>query len=339
MMFVDEIQVTATAGKGGDGAVTFRHEAKVPRGGPSGGDGGHGGSVILVGDDGCNTLSHLRYRRILKAKNGVPGAKDNCHGRKGEDCKVKVPVGTLIYDAETDEVLGDIVACGQELIVAKGGRGGRGNARFATPENRTPNTAETGRRGQEKKLRLELKLLADVGLLGFPSVGKSSLIKQVSKACPTVADYPFTTLVPHLGVVELSNYESFVVADVPGLIVGASEGRGLGIDFLKHLVRTRILVHIIEVTEQLEGCETERDPIGDFEKLNHELSAFSEELSQKPQIVVLNKIELEHVRKEIPRLRAYFEEKGYRFFAISCHTREGLQELVNALGELVLGHR
>lgn len=331
MKFVDEIKVEATAGKGGDGAATFRREMYVPQGGPNGGDGGRGGSVILIGDDGFNTLSHLRFRRFLKAKNGVPGGKNKMNGKAGEDCVVKVPVGTLIFDEETGESVGDITAHGQRVVVCKGGRGGRGNTHFATSTHRSPHVAERGRRGECKTLRLELKMLADVGLLGFPSVGKSTFISTISNARPKIADYPFTTLVPNLGVVTVHDEVSFVVADVPGLIVGASEGRGLGLDFLKHLERTRLLVHLIEVTYQLEGAETERDPLEDFKKLNQELAYFSEELAQKHQIVVLNKCDEYYVESEKERLRAEFEAMGYEFHAISCQTHEGLEGLLNSL--------
>ncbi|MBQ9817752.1 MAG: GTPase ObgE [Proteobacteria bacterium] len=328
MRFVDEIKIEATAGKGGDGAATFRREMYVPQGGPNGGDGGRGGNVILEGDDGFTTLSHLRYRRFWHAKNGVPGSKNKMHGKNGEDCIVKVPVGTLIFDDESGENIGDITAHGQQIIVCSGGRGGRGNVHFATATNRSPHLAERGRRGEQKVLRLEMKLLADVGLLGFPSVGKSTFISTVSNAKPKIADYPFTTLVPHLGVVPVTEDFAFVIADVPGLIVGASDGKGLGIDFLKHLERTRILIHLIEVTCQLEGAETERDPISDFKKLNLELKAFSQELAEKQQIVVLSKCDEPWVEAEKENLRDQFTQMGYEFHAISCQSHEGIRELL-----------
>ena len=331
MRFVDEIKIQATAGKGGDGAASFRREMYVPQGGPNGGDGGKGGDVVFVGDDGFNTLSHLRFRHFLKAKNGVPGGKNKMHGANGDDCIIQVPVGTLIYDNETDELIGDITAHGQKIIACKGGRGGHGNTHFATATNRTPHLAERGRRGEDKTIRLELKLLADVGLLGFPSVGKSTFISTVSNAKPEIADYPFTTLVPNLGVVTVNDYFSFVIADVPGLIVGASQGKGLGLDFLKHLERTRILVHLIEVTYQLEGAETDRDPIGDFEKLNQELAFFSEELANKQQIVVLNKCDEPYVESEIDRLREEFTQRGCEFHAISCQSHEGIEGLLHSI--------
>lgn len=332
MRFVDEICIDVQAGKGGDGAACFRRESHVPLGGPSGGDGGAGGDVVLVGDLGQNTLSHFRFRRSLKAKNGVPGGPKKCYGKRGEHCEALVPVGVLVYDAQSNEVLGEIVQEGQRLVVAKGGRGGRGNVHFATPTNRAPHYAERGRMGESRELRLELKLLADVGLLGFPSVGKSTFIQCVSQARPKVADYPFTTLTPNLGVVNYAEYETFVLADVPGLIVGASSGKGLGIEFLKHLERTRVLLHIIEVTPQLEGAETSRDPIADFVNLNKELSAFDDDLGKKAQVVVLNKLDLDFVVAREAELRAYFEEKGYPFFAISCATHAGITELVQYLG-------
>lgn len=331
MKFVDEIKVEATAGKGGDGAATFRREKFVPLGGPSGGDGGRGGDVILEATDGMNTLSHLRYQRFLRAKNGVPGGRNKMHGSCGQACLVKVPVGTLIFDDATDELLGELMEASQRLVVCKGGRGGRGNVHFATPTNRAPHIAERGRRGQEKTLRLELKLLADVGLLGFPSVGKSTFVSVVSNARPKIADYPFTTLAPNLGVVEHRENASFVIADVPGLIVGASDGKGLGHDFLRHLDRTRIIVHLIEVTHQLEDVPSDRDPIVDFEALNNELLKFSEDLAKKKQIVVLNKCDEPYVEAERERLQAYFEGLGYPFHAISCQTRFGIKDLLNTL--------
>lgn len=339
MRFVDEIKVQATAGKGGDGAATFRREMYTPQGGPDGGDGGKGGDVVLIGDEGFNTLSHLRYRRFLKAKNGVPGSKCKMHGKNGDDCVISVPVGTLIFDDTTGEQIGDITAAGERVIVCKGGRGGRGNQHFATPTNRSPHLAERGRSGEDKTLRLELKLLADVGLLGFPSVGKSTFISTVSNARPKIADYPFTTLVPNLGVVQVFDEFTFVIADVPGLIVGASSGRGLGLDFLKHLERTRILIHLIEVTNQLEGAETERDPIDDFQRLNQELAAFSEELAQKDQIVVLNKCDEPYVDSEKERLREHFESQGYEFHAISCQTLEGIQPLLQSIAKHLIEAR
>lgn len=339
MRFVDEIKVEATAGKGGDGVASFAREMFTPTGGPNGGDGGRGGNVVLVGDDGFNTLSHLRFRHFLRAKNGAPGAKNKMHGKNGEDCVVKVPVGTLIYDADTDERIGDVTEHGQRVIVCKGGRGGRGNTHFATATNRSPHLAERGRRGEDRILRLELKLLADVGLLGFPSVGKSTFISTISNAKPKIADYPFTTLVPNLGVVTVHDEVSFVVADVPGLIVGASEGKGLGLDFLKHLERTRILVHLIEVTYQLEDAPTDRDPISDFEKLNRELAVFSAELAEKKQIVVLNKCDEPWVAARKDELRAHFEGIGCEFHAISCQDHEGIQKLLESIARHLLAER
>lgn len=339
MRFVDEIKVEATAGKGGDGVASFAREMFTPTGGPNGGDGGWGGNVVLIGDDGFNTLSHLRFRRFLRAKNGTPGGKNKMHGKTGDDCTVKVPVGTLVYDDESGELIGDITQHGQKLIVCKGGRGGRGNTHFATPTNRSPHLAERGRRGEAKKIRLEMKLLADIGLLGFPSVGKSTFISTISNAKPKIADYPFTTLVPNLGVVLVHNEVSFVVADVPGLIVGASQGKGLGLDFLKHLERTRILIHLIEVTYQLDGAETDRNPIDDFNKLNDELAFFSQELAQKTQIVVLNKCDEPWVAEKKDELKNYFTQKGYEFHAISCQDHEGFQKLLESLARHLIALR
>lgn len=339
MRFVDEIKVEATAGKGGDGVASFAREMFTPTGGPNGGDGGWGGNVVLIGDDGFNTLSHLRFRRFLRAKNGTPGGKNKMHGKTGDDCTVKVPVGTLVYDDESGELIGDITQHDQKLIVCKGGRGGRGNTHFATPTNRSPHLAERGRRGEAKKIRLEMKLLADIGLLGFPSVGKSTFISTISNAKPKIADYPFTTLVPNLGVVLVHNEVSFVVADVPGLIVGASQGKGLGLDFLKHLERTRILIHLIEVTYQLDGAETDRNPIDDFNKLNDELAFFSQELAQKTQIVVLNKCDEPWVAEKKDELKNYFTQKGYEFHAISCQDHEGIQKLLESLARHLIALR
>ncbi len=327
-LFVDEITLWAHAGKGGDGAVYFRREKFVPRGGPAGGDGGSGGDVCLVASHRVNTLSHLRFRRNLKAKNGAPGGKNQMHGRGGASIEVEVPVGTLVYGQDDDGLLGDLVSDGQRLIVARGGKGGKGNARFATATHRSPDFAEKGEAGESIALRLEMKMLADVGLLGFPSVGKSTLIRAVSNAKPKVAAYPFTTLTPNLGVVVWRDEVDFVVADIPGLIVGASAGRGLGHDFLRHLERTALLLHIIEVTEELEGVESERDPIGDFERLNAELTAYAEDLAQRPQVVVLNKVDLTHVRARSEGLAQYFGDAGYPFAAVSAATGEGMDALL-----------
>lgn len=338
-MFIDEVQVEIHAGNGGNGCVAFRREKYVPRGGPAGGDGGRGGSVILEATDTLNTLNDFRNHRIIKAKHGQQGMGNGKHGRGAETLVILVPIGTLVYDAQSDseEPFGDLTECGQRLIVAKGGRGGRGNARFATPTVRAPRTAEHGRLGQISMIRLELKLLADVGLLGYPSVGKSTLIRQISNATPKVGAYPFTTLKPSLGVVPWGDdYKVFVMADIPGLIAGASDGKGLGHQFLRHLERTRLLLHLIEVTPQLEDHLTERDPIADFDRLNIELQRFKPELSEHPQIVALNKIDLTFTREREAELRAFFEEKGIDFFTVSSYTKEGLTELVNAIGRRLL---
>lgn len=334
-MFVDEVKVEVIAGRGGDGMVAFRREKFVPRGGPAGGDGGHGGSVILRASSQLNTLFDFRHRRVLKATSGQPGRTKNQTGADGDDLVVDVPAGTLIFDVQTDELIGDLVEDGQTLVVAEGGRGGRGNARFVSSTNRAPRKAESGREGQRCEVRLELKLLADVGLMGYPSVGKSTLIAAISSARPKIADYHFTTLVPNLGVVSWREHRTFVVADIPGLIEGASEGKGLGHQFLRHVERTRVLVHVLEVTPQLEGHEDEREPIADFERLNAELESFNPELVDRPQVVVLNKIDLPFVQAEEARLREHFEGAGHAFFAISAATRTGVGALVDALGERV----
>lgn len=359
-MFVDEARVEVKAGRGGDGRVAFLRQSKVPLGGPAGGDGGHGGSVIFEADENFNTLYTFRRNRHLRAPHGQPGDINNMSGRSGEDMIVRVPPGTRVFDETTQALLGDLTAHGEQLTVAKGGRGGKGNSHFATATNRAPRKAEQGRHGEERRLRLELRLLADVGLLGYPSVGKSTLIRAVSNAKPMVAAFPFTTLTPHLGVVNWKEYSTYVIADLPGLIEGASDGKGLGIQFLKHLERTRLLLHIIEVPPPIEEVRpepldpelleamtdeeraaveaaaqdwnVERDALGDFERLNRELQKFSAELAAQPQIVALNKIDLTYVRAQEPQLRAHFEALGYTFMAISAHTGEGMDDLILALG-------
>jgi GTP-binding protein len=330
-MFVDEVKINVKAGDGGNGAVTFRREKFVPRGGPNGGDGGHGGDVIILADGKLTTLLDYRYKRSYKAGRGVDGGSNNMTGANGDDLILSVPVGTLVLDEVSGETLADLAEEGSRIIIANGGRGGRGNARFASPTRQTPRFGENGEPGEEKALKLELKLLADVGLLGFPSVGKSSLIARVSAARPKIADYPFTTLVPNLGVVRVDEERSFVMADIPGLIVGAHAGAGLGDRFLRHVERTRVLVHILDVS----GL-TGRDPEEDFHAINRELSLYSERLSVLPQVVVFNKIDLPGARETAERLAKIFDEKGCRTFSISAATGEGTKELIYHLGDELL---
>lgn len=322
-MFIDRARIFVQSGKGGDGMSSFRHEKFVPKGGPNGGDGGQGGNVVLVADRNVNTLVDFRYRRLFKAKPGGKGEGSNKYGRNAEDLLITVPLGTIVKDEETGQVMADLSRDGQRAIVAKGGRGGRGNWHFRTSANRTPTFAERGEPGEERWLRLELKVLADVGLLGYPSVGKSSILRKVSAAQPEVAAYHFTTLNPILGVVNLPDHRSFVMADIPGLIDGASEGVGLGHDFLRHIERTKILIHVIDVSG-IEG----RDPIDDYEKINAELAKYSEKLSRKRQIVAANKIDLLGDSDNLERLMDYMAAHGVEVYPICAMTGEGMDKLL-----------
>lgn len=322
-MFIDRARIFVQSGKGGDGMSSFRHEKFVPKGGPNGGDGGQGGNVVLVADRNVNTLVDFRFRRLFKAKPGGKGEGSNKYGRNAEDLVITVPLGTIVKDEETGQVMADLSRDGQRAIVAQGGRGGRGNWHFRTSANRTPTFAERGEPGEERWLRLELKVLADVGLLGYPSVGKSSILRKVSAAQPEVAAYHFTTLNPILGVVNLPDHRSFVMADIPGLIDGASEGVGLGHDFLRHIERTKILIHVIDVSG-IEG----RDPIEDYEKINAELAKYSEKLSRKQQIVAANKIDLLGDSDNLERLMDYMAAHGVEVYPICAMTGEGMDKLL-----------
>ena len=322
-MFIDRARIFVQSGKGGDGMSSFRHEKFVPKGGPNGGDGGQGGNVVLVADRNVNTLVDFRFRRLFKAKPGGKGEGSNKYGRNAEDLVITVPLGTIVKDEETGQVMADLSRDGQRAIVAKGGRGGRGNWHFRTSANRTPTFAERGEPGEERWLRLELKVLADVGLLGYPSVGKSSILRKVSAAQPEVAAYHFTTLNPILGVVNLPDHRSFVMADIPGLIDGASEGVGLGHYFLRHIERTKILIHVIDVSG-IEG----RDPIEDYEKINAELAKYSEKLSRKQQIVAANKIDLLGDSDNLERLMDYMAAHGVEVYPICAMTGEGMDKLL-----------
>jgi len=329
-MFIDRARIFVKAGDGGNGMSSFRREKYVPKGGPSGGDGGRGGDVILVVDPNLNTLIDFRYKRKFKADNGAHGQSSNCHGRSADNLYIKVPPGTVVKDEATGAILADLTEIGQEVVVARGGRGGRGNARFATSVNRAPTFAEKGEPGEERWLLLELKLLADVGLVGYPSVGKSSILGRVSAAKPEVAAYHFTTLTPVLGVVSLGEGRSFVLADIPGLIEGAHAGVGLGHDFLRHIERTKVLIHVLDASG-LEG----RDPIDYFHKINYELKQYSERLAGKPQIIAANKMDLPEAQANFPRIKEYLAKQGLEVFPISAATGDGLPELMERAAKLV----
>lgn len=330
-MFIDRARIFVQSGKGGDGMSSFRHEKFVPKGGPNGGDGGQGGNVVLVADRNVNTLVDFRFRRLFKAKPGGKGEGSNKYGRNAEDLLITVPLGTIVKDEESGQIMAYLSRDGQQAIVAKGGRGGRGNWHFRTSANRTPTFAERGEPGEERWLRLELKVLADVGLLGYPSVGKSSILRKVSAAQPEVAAYHFTTLNPILGVVDLPDHRSFVMADIPGLIDGASEGVGLGHDFLRHIERTKILIHVLDVSG-MEG----RDPIDDYEKINAELAKYSEKLSRKLQIVAANKIDLlTDDSDNLERLMDYMAAKGIEVYPICAVSGDGMDKLLERVWTLL----
>lgn len=333
-MFIDEVTIWVKAGDGGNGCVAFRREKYVPRGGPSGGDGGRGGSVVLVSNPHYNTLLHLRYNPEHRAERGRHGEGSQRTGRDGADVEVAVPVGTVVYDAASGELVHDFTGPGQRLVVAHGGRGGRGNARFATSTHQAPTEHEPGRPGEERRLRLELKLLADVGLVGFPNAGKSTLISRISAARPKIADYPFTTLEPHLGVVSLDGQRTFVVADMPGLIEGAHLGHGLGTRFLRHIERTRLLAHLVDVSDA-----SGRDPLEDFQIVMQELESFSRDLAAKPMLVVATKMDAAQDPRRVASLRCLARRKRLPFVAISSVTGNGLARLKRAMAERVLPPR
>ncbi len=324
MNFVDEAEIYVKAGDGGPGAVSFRREKYVPRGGPDGGDGGRGGNIILQVDAGLNTLQFFRYRKRFVAENGKAGRGKRMHGRAGRDLVIKVPPGTIVRDSDSGLVVADLTLPGQKWIAAQGGQGGRGNARFATSTNQAPRYSQKGIRGEERCLNLELKLLADVGLVGAPNSGKSTLLSRCSAARPKIADYPFTTVAPHLGVVELSPDESFVMADIPGLIEGAHRGVGMGIDFLKHIERTSVLLHLLDVSAGVD--EAKRT----FKVIQTELGKFNQKLFAKKIIVVLNKADIAK-SDDITVLKTWFSENGLDVHVISAFTGEGVQELVRLL--------
>ncbi|HYX91502.1 MAG TPA: GTPase ObgE [Myxococcaceae bacterium] len=331
MKFVDEVRIHVKAGDGGNGAVAFRREKYAERGGPSGGDGGQGGSVVFVADENLTTLLDYRYQQHHRAKSGEHGMGSDMNGRSAPDLVLRVPVGTIVKDESTGEVLADLSEKGQRFIAAQGGKGGLGNMNFATSTRQAPRFAQEGKPGEERTLILELKLLADVGLVGFPNAGKSTLISRVSRARPKIADYPFTTLVPNLGLVQYRDERSFVMADIPGLIEGASEGAGLGHQFLRHVERCRVLIHLVDLFAQGEG----REPIRDFDVLQEELRKHSPDLAQKPQIVAANKIDLPEARARFPKLAAAMKRKGLTVFPISAATGEGLQPLLDEVARVL----
>lgn len=330
MRFVDEVLLPIKAGDGGNGAVAFRREKFKPKGGPSGGDGGHGGDVVLVADVNVGTLLDLQHRPIIRATRGEDGRGSDCHGKCADHTVIRVPIGTIVYDQGTGELLGDLSSSGEQLVAAAGGRGGLGNMRFATPTNRAPRQSQPGTAGEERIVRLELKLLADVGLVGLPNVGKSTLISRLSAARPKVADYPFTTLTPNLGVVRLGEERSFVMADIPGIIRGASEGAGLGLRFLRHVQRSAVLLHIVALPADLEDTL-----LVDFDDLSSELERFDAELAKRPRLVALNKTDLAETREAEPTLRAALTERGFDLVVFSAATGEGLDNLRYALGHML----
>ena len=329
-MFTDYAKITIKSGNGGDGAVTFRREKYVAAGGPDGGDGGRGGSIYFRVDPNANTLIDFRYTKKFKAQSGENGSGGHKYGKSGEDLYINVPIGTIIKDAETGKIVADLSQEGQEELVLKGGRGGKGNSHFATATRQVPRFAQAGEDGEEKEVILELKLLADVGLLGFPNVGKSTFLSVVTDAKPKIANYHFTTIEPNLGVVKLQSGDSFVIADIPGIIEGASEGVGLGIQFLRHVERTRLLLHVIDVSG-IEG----RDPVQDFYTINEELKSYSEKLSKRKQIIVANKIDVMQDETGLKELEELAKKEGLELFKISGVTGQGVPELLNRVSEVL----
>ncbi|MFQ5829013.1 MAG: GTPase ObgE [Candidatus Methylomirabilia bacterium] len=326
-MFIDEIDIFVKSGDGGSGVVSFRREKYVPRGGPDGGDGGHGGSVLLVPDSGLSTLLDYHYRRHYEAGRGEHGMGSGRHGASAPDLTLRVPVGTVVTERDTGEPFGDLSTAGQRLVIARGGRGGRGNARFATSTNRAPRRAEPGEAGEARWLHLELKLLADVGIVGFPNAGKSTLVSRVSAATPRIADYPFTTLAPTLGLVR-GDERSFVIADLPGLVPGAAEGKGLGLRFLRHTERTRLLLHLVDLDPA-----TGRDPVEDYLVIQDELKRYSSELPSRPQVLVGSKVDLPETGARRESLEKFCAAQGLPFFAISAVTGQGLSGLVREVSD------
>jgi GTP-binding protein len=334
MKFVDSAEINVTAGHGGSGCVSFRREKYVPKGGPNGGDGGRGGHIIFKASSNLNTLLDFKYQRQYIAKRGQHGMGQEMHGKNAADMIMPVPIGTTIKDIETGEILDDLTKNGQEFMAAKGGRGGQGNVHYKSATRQEPRHSQPGEDGEERKLLLELKLMADIGLLGLPNAGKSTLISAISAARPKIADYPFTTLKPSLGVVPYGEYSSFVIADIPGLIEGAHEGVGLGFRFLKHVERTSMLLHLVDISVMAEG-----DPVENLEKINKELELYSEELMKKEQTVAATKLDIKGDGEKLDKLEQYCKDKNYNFFPICAVTGEGLNELRAYLGEKVKKHK
>lgn len=323
-MLVDHAKITVQSGNGGNGCVSFRREKYVPFGGPDGGDGGKGGNVLIQANEGLITLLDVQKRHFYKAQNGVHGKGSNCYGKNGEDCLILAPVGTQIFDAETNELLGDLIHHEQQVIVAYGGVGGRGNSHFATSTNQAPRIAEEGKSGEKRILNLELKLIAQVGLIGFPNVGKSTLLSKISKAKPKIADYPFTTLYPNLGMTKLDEWTSIIAADIPGLVKDAHKGVGLGDRFLRHIERTNLLIHILDISQ---------DPIAQYNILNEELKLYkNQDLTQKKQIVVINKMDISDSEQRFKEIKPYFTSLGIQPIPISAVTEEGIDKLLEVLG-------
>jgi len=329
MKFIDKAKIYVKGGDGGNGCVAWRREKFVPLGGPAGGSGGKGGDVILQADSRLQTLLDFKYKKHFKAEKGQHGSGSNKHGKNAPDLIIKVPVGTVVKDAQTGELIADLKEEGQKVVVAKGGKGGKGNTMFKSATNQAPDYAEKGEKGEEKWLDLELKLIADVGIIGFPNAGKSTLISKLSKAKPKIADYPFTTLAPVLGVVDLGYGKALVLADIPGLIEGASEGAGLGHEFLRHIERTKALLHVIDVSDF-----REKEPLDAFEIINKEMEQYSPELTKKPQVVVGNKIDLLSDKDKLKEWEKQFKEKGYKFIPVSVLTGEGLDKLKEELNNI-----
>ncbi len=330
MKFIDEVTFHVKAGDGGPGCVSFYRGKGIPLGGPDGGDGGNGGNVLFYADESASTLLDLRFTRKIAAKNGQPGMGSECNGRSAEDVRVRVPVGTIVWNATTGERVADLDTAGKEVRIARGGRGGLGNMNFATSTRQAPRFAQPGTAGEELDVRLELRLIADVGIIGFPNVGKSTLISRISAAKPKIADYPFTTLVPNLGVVRVDERHSFVVADIPGLIPGASHGAGLGFQFLRHVSRVRVFVHVIAF-DWGEG----RDPVADYEHIREELGKYDPALLEKPEIIVLNKVELSESAEPQKRLTAYARKKKREVLGLSAVTGKGVQDLIYRIAHML----
>jgi len=324
--FIDEANINVQSGNGGKGCISFRREKFVPFGGPNGGDGGKGGDIVFVTNPNLSSLQDFRYKKKYRARNGENGRSKNQHGKNGEDLYIPVPVGTILKNIDTGEIICDLNKKGQEFRLARGGNGGRGNARFATSTNQAPRIAQPGQEGTECNLKLELKLLADVGIVGFPNAGKSTLISKISAAKPKIADYPFTTIIPNLGVVTYKDGKTFVIADIPGIIEGAHKGAGLGIKFLKHIERTKLLVHMLDISQL-----NERDPIQDYIKMNNEMASFSNDLKEKPQIVVLNKTDIVQNNQTLQEFENYFSKNGISVLKISAITGEGVQALKDTI--------